>query len=52
MFNAKSDHFSPKIKLYIYENRKSNANDKIKTDSRLMHLIDFIFYKILGSDTL
>ena len=25
MYNTKSDHFSPKIKLYIYGNRKSNA---------------------------
>ena len=25
MFNRKSDHFSPKIKPYIYKNRKSNA---------------------------
>ena len=25
MCNTKSDHFSPKIKLYIYGNRKSNA---------------------------
>ena len=25
MYNTKSGHFSPKIKLYIYGNRKSNA---------------------------
>ena len=25
MYNTKSDHFSPKIKPYIYGNRKSNA---------------------------
>ena len=25
MYNTKSDHFSPKIKLCIYGNRKSNA---------------------------
>ena len=25
MYNTKSDHFSPKIKQYIYGNRKSNA---------------------------
>ena len=25
MYNTKSDHFSPKIKPYIYANRKSNA---------------------------
>ena len=27
MYNTKSDRFSPKIKLYIYGNRKSNANE-------------------------
>ena len=25
MYNAKSDHFNPKIKLYIHGNGKSNA---------------------------
>ena len=25
MYNTKSDHFSPKIKPYVYGNRKSNA---------------------------
>ena len=25
IYNTKSDHFSPKLKPYIYGNRKSNA---------------------------
>ena len=25
MYNTKSDHFSPQIKLYIWRSRKSNA---------------------------
>ena len=29
MYNTKSDHFSPKIKPYIYGNRKLNAYHKI-----------------------
>ena len=50
MYNTKSDHFSPKIKPYIYRNRKSNAKSYNIDQQRAYiwrwkHLIDFNFYQ-------
>ena len=50
MYNTKSDHFSPKIKPYIYGNRKSNAKSENRDQQqayiwRWKHLIDFNFYQ-------
>ena len=57
MYNTKSDHFSPKIKPYIYGNRKSNKKNKIETDSKVIYedgsiWSTLILIKIIGSDTL
>ena len=37
MYNAKSDHFSPKIKPYIHGNKTEMQYHKIGTDSELIY---------------
>ena len=57
MYDTKSDHFSPKIKPYVYENRNQMQNHKIETISKLIYengnfWSTLFFIKIIGSDTL
>ena len=58
MYNTKSDHFSLKIKPYIYiEIGNQIQNHKIEINSRLIYKdgsiwSTLIFNKIIGSDTL
>ena len=60
MYNAKSDHFSPKIKPDIHgigNQLKMMQNHEIETKSELIYedgsiCLTLIFIKFIGSDTL
>ena len=58
MYNAKSDHFSPKIKPDIDgigNQLKMMQNHEIETKSELIYgsiCLTLIFIKFIGSDTL
>ena len=57
MYNTKSDHFSPKIKMYIKGNSKSNAKSLTEANSELINGDRSIYYtlilmKSIGRDTL